>query len=91
MKERLDFALCKVDQCEDKVQDVRLQIEDLLTICVSLKHHQVVRNYDDKLFLDALIGKFPEIQKQEVQPYTVKEQISKKYRDGTHKQLVALN
>ena len=24
IKERLDFALCKVDMCEDKVQDVRL-------------------------------------------------------------------
>ena len=91
VQERLDFALCKVDQCEDKVQSTRLQIEDLLTNCLSLKHHRVVTDSSDTQFLDTLIDKFPADQKESAQPYTVKEEIMKKYCDGSHKQLVAMN
>ena len=38
-----------------------------------------------------MIRKFPKSQQESVQAYTVKEQIMKKYADGTHLQLVALN
>ena len=51
----------------------------------------MVTNQEDLQFLNQLLEKFPSSVREATTPYTVKEQIAKKYLGGTHKELVLLS
>jgi hypothetical protein len=50
------MALCSVDQCEDKVQQVKLNLEDLACCAKALKALGVVLQREEKAFLESIIA-----------------------------------
>jgi len=68
-KSRLDVALCRVDQAEDKMQQARLTAEDILANALGMRNLLSIQG-DLKDRLDELINRFPRDMIDTTLPYT---------------------
>jgi len=53
------LALCRVDTCEDRLQQTRLTVEDLYVIVMTIQAKNIVKDVDLKVCLDELSAKIP--------------------------------
>lgn len=56
----MGMALCRVDSCEDRLQQARLTVEDLYQVLLTLQSMQVFKEVELKGYIDEMLEKFPE-------------------------------